>query len=161
MRAVFAFLALLTVLSAVGVVALRNVFHASLCFALAFLALAGIYLTLGAEFLAVIQILIYAGAIAVIIVFAIMLTPPAIGHSNPSNRQRLWAGALSLAALGLLVGGLARVNWPVPGPLRATSAGTLGELMLTRYVLPFEVAGLILLVALMAAITVAKGALRK
>ncbi|MDI6871205.1 MAG: NADH-quinone oxidoreductase subunit J [Bacillota bacterium] len=160
MTAVFWFLAGVTVLAAAGVMALPNVFHASLCFALSFFALAGVYLTLGAEFLAAIQILIYTGAIAVIIAFAVMLTPPAIGHSNLSNRQRLWAGAVALLALGLLAGGLVPVRWPEPGPLRATSAASLGELMLTRYVVPFEVAGFILLVALIAAITVAKGALK-
>ncbi|MGE5553916.1 MAG: NADH-quinone oxidoreductase subunit J [Betaproteobacteria bacterium] len=160
MTGVFLVLATFTSLSATGVLALPNVFHAALCFALTFLFLGGIYLTLGAEFLAVIQILIYAGAIGVIIALAVMLTPPDIGHSNLSNRQRLWAGAVALLALGLLSAGLVGAGWLTPGPLRATSTATLGELMLTRYVVPFEVAGFILLVALIAALTAAKGAIK-
>lgn len=161
MTAVFWFLAAVTIMAAVGVVASPNVFHASLCFALASFLLGGVYLTLGAEFLAAVQVLIYAGAIAVIIAFAVMLTPPAIGISSLSNRQRFWAALVALLALGLLTGGVTRVNWPLPGPLTATHAATLGELMLTRYVLPFEVAGFILLVALIAALTLAKEALRR
>lgn len=149
--------AILAVLGGAAVVALPNVFHASLALAVVFFGLAGIYLTLGAEFLAVIQILIYAGAIAVVVVFAVMLTPPAIGHSNLSNRQRFPAGVVAFLALGVLVGGVSRVDWPPPGPLTPTTAGALGEVMLTQYQVPFEVAGFILLAALIAALTVAKG----
>jgi NADH-quinone oxidoreductase subunit J len=88
-----------------------------------------------------------------------MLTPPVIGHSNLSNRQRLPAAVIALLALGLFSGALARVDWPVPRPLEAVSTAALGELMLTRYAIPFEVAGFILLVALIAALRAAKGAL--
>lgn len=161
MSGVFWLLSALVVLSAAGVVLFRNVFHASLCFVLTFIGLAGVHLLLGAEFLAAVQIVIYIGAIAVIIVFAVMLTPPDIGHSNLSNRQWWLAGLTSLVAAALLVGGLARADWKEARVIRATSVALLGELMLTRYVVPFEVAGFILLVALIAAITTAKGALRK
>ncbi|MGE5507951.1 MAG: NADH-quinone oxidoreductase subunit J [Chitinophagales bacterium] len=157
----FTFLSALAVLSAIGVMGFRNVFHASLSLTLCFLALGGLFLSLGAEFLAVVQLVIYVGAIAVIIVFAVMLTPPAIGHSNQSNRLRLPAALVTLVTLGVLTGSLSGARIPPPGLLRAASVAQIGELMLTRYAVPFEVAGLLLLIALVAAIAVAKEALHR
>jgi NADH-quinone oxidoreductase subunit J len=157
----FTLFSALAVVSAVGVMAFRNVFHAALSLALCFLSLGALFLALGAEFLAVVQLVIYVGAIAVIIVFAVMLTPPAIGHTNESNRLRVPAAVVTLVILGVLTGSLSGALIPAPGELRAATVAEIGELMLTRYLVPFEVAGFLLFVALVAALTVAKEAMRR
>ena len=91
----FWFLAAITVLSALGVVLLSNLFRAALLLVLCFLGMAGMYVLLNADFLAVVQILIYAGAISILLIFAIMITPQ-VYRGNPFGRFRLPALFLSL-----------------------------------------------------------------
>ena len=98
---------------AIGVVAARNVFVSALWLVLSFIGVAGIYAILGADFLAATQVLIYVGAISVLILFAVMLTHHVMGDERANNRQAFLAFIVSssvVAALGVLA---YRTDWPV------------------------------------------------
>lgn len=159
---VFAFyvLAGIILLSAFMVVALRNIVHSVLCLAVCFISLAGLYLLLDAVYLALIQILVYAGAVCIMIVFAIMLIRRTdMKQSNPFNRQtKLGAGvmALTLALCGFLAGNTAWADLVANESVPENSLGLIAQLLLSKYVIPFEVAALLLLVALVGAIVLAK-----
>jgi NADH:ubiquinone oxidoreductase subunit 6 (subunit J) len=153
-------LALLTLFPAVLVVTAKNIFHAGLWLIPTLLGVAGIFLTLGAEFLAAIQILVYVGGIMVLLLFAILLTR---GIADPEarvhNRQTIWAFLFTLALLAMLLLGMkGEFGLTVSAlPLQNGSTERMGELLLGRYLLPFEIASLILLAAIIGAIALAKG----
>lgn len=154
-------LAGLSVLGGVAVLASRNLLHAVLFLILSFVGMAGLFVTLSADFLAVAQILIYAGAISILMVFAVMLTPLA-------SRDN---GGTIYAAPGLVIGVLTGavlvflavdVEWPeLTGEALAARAfdatvAEIGDLLLSRYVLAFEVASVLLLAALVGAIALVR-----
>ena len=153
----FYILAALTTISAIMVVSLRNIFHSVLFLVLAFAGIAGIYITLSAEFVAAIQVLIYAGAIAVLMLFAMMLTSNAMTEGNPSGHMNASAflGAflifITLAYVALVT------PWKQTAePSAEFSIGRIADLLFNTYVLPFEVASILLLVAMIGAIVLAK-----
>ncbi len=150
----FVLLAVITLGGALGVVVTRNVVHAALALLASLLAVAGIYLILFAEFLALVQVLIYGGAIIIVLLFAIMLTRTAEYPRITDNRQ--WPLA-AVAAVGLLAV-LAAAFWT--GSVGDTSPhspafGDLANSLFTRWAIPFEIASLVLLVALIGAIIIA------
>jgi NADH-quinone oxidoreductase subunit J len=157
----FAVLAVLTLFPAVLVVTARNIFHAGLWLIPTLIGVAGMFLTLGAEFLAAIQVLVYVGGIMVLLLFAILLTrrigdPEARVH----NRQTVWAFLFSLATMVVLVLGAKREFGFTQSVLPLPTNGTtekMGELLLGPYLLPFEIASVILLAAVIGAIVLAKG----
>lgn len=151
---------------AVLVISTRNTVHSVLFLVLNFLAVAALYVLLTAQFLAVIQILVYAGGIVVLYLFVVMLVnlkrPPEV-HADP--RRRSWLGftlsALVLAELAAIV----VYSRLAPTPVVATAEGTdlavnnverIGYLLYTDYLIPFEVASMLLLVAMIGAIVLAK-----
>jgi NADH-quinone oxidoreductase subunit J len=141
-----------TVLSAVMVAAVRNLIHAVLFLVLTFVGVAGIYVVLSADFVAVAQILIYAGAISVLLVFAIMLTP----SGDRRNSETAFQGPAFLLA-GLVLSVITFViydtDWRLAGRGEfATTAEALGREFFTPYVVPFEVASVLLVVAMVGAI---------
>jgi NADH-quinone oxidoreductase subunit J len=160
-RAAFLFFAAIAVAGAVNVVTRRNPVHAALWLVASFLGVAGLFLTLGSGLLGAIQVLVYAGAIMVLFLFVILLlnleTPPFEGLSIARGASLLAA----LAATSLLV-------WPlVRAPeLRhaakdsaldlAATPGNVAALLFTRYALPFEIVSLLLLVAMVGAIHLAR-----
>jgi NADH-quinone oxidoreductase subunit J len=151
-------LAGLTLLGAVAVVTLKNLFRSALALVVAFIGVAGIYFLLQAEFLAVVQILIYVGAITVLILFAIMLTRRLMEQGLFQLSGKWWLAApLSLGLFALI--GL--VAWSTAWPQRPKEAlpsdavAALGQQLMTTYLLPFEIASVLLLVALVGAIVVA------
>jgi NADH-quinone oxidoreductase subunit J len=152
----FFLLGAIVVLGALGTVSLRNVFHAAMAMALCFFGLGGLYLLLSAEFLAVVQVLVYVGAIAVLLVFAVMLTRPDIAHTNLPNRQSVPAALIAAGALGLIVGAISTTTWRIGQGRMMTGPAQLGAALINKYALPFEVAGLILLVSLIGAILIAR-----
>ena len=154
-----AFLALsgLTVLSSLLVLVSRNLLHALVFLVLAFLGMAGLFFTLSADFIAVAQILIYAGSIAVLMVFAIMLTP--LASRDNANSLYVIPGVLGGLGIASLVGFVAvDTKWVqrTGGDLAATDFSetitAVGQLLLGRYALAFEVASVLLLFALLGAI---------
>ncbi|HEU4758945.1 MAG TPA: NADH-quinone oxidoreductase subunit J [Dehalococcoidia bacterium] len=149
-------LATLTVGSALMVVAVRNLIHAVVALIISFLGIAGLYVTLSADFVAVTQVLLYAGAVSVLILFAIVLTPRA-ERDNAETFLRF--PALLLAVLVGFTLGLAALDtdWSIAG--RAgfdETASAIGEALLDKYVLPFEMASVLLLVAMLGAIVLVR-----
>ena len=160
---VLAFWALsaLTIASSLLVLVSRNLLHALMFLVLAFLGMAGLFFTLSADFIAVAQILIYAGSIAVLMVFAIMLTP--LASRDNANSLYVIPGVLGGLGVAVLVAFVA-IDTPWVerrgAELTATdfpeTIARIGELLLGRYVLPFEVASVLLLFALLGAIVLVR-----
>lgn len=154
----FGLLAIIAILSALGVVVLRNVFHAALSLILCFLSVAGIYVTLQADFLAAAQVLIYIGAISILIIIAIMLTRD-VAQGSPSNRLRL--PALFAGALFFVVVTYAVINtrWQIASDLPdAPTTAAIGDRLFGGggFILPVEIAPLLLLAAIIGAIVLVR-----
>lgn len=154
--AAFWILAAVTVGSALMVVVVRNLIHAVMLLVVSFVGMAGLYVTLSADFVAVAQVLIYAGAISVLILFAIMLTPRA-GRDNAETFLRLPALLLAVL-LGFTMALVAvETDWEIAsrGGFEET-ASVIGEALLSKYVLPFEMASVLLLAAMIGAIVLVR-----
>jgi NADH:ubiquinone oxidoreductase subunit 6 (subunit J) len=130
----FLVLSSITLAGAVGVVAARSVFVSAIWLVLSFFGIAGLYVTLGAAFLGVIQVLIYVGAISVLILFAVMLTPNLMEAPTQLNRQASFALATALVAFGILATLAFGTEWqvraalvPPGGGVPLAAAGTAGE----------------------------------
>ncbi|HUK53710.1 MAG TPA: NADH-quinone oxidoreductase subunit J [Candidatus Binatia bacterium] len=163
----FYFFAGLAVLSGALVVTMRNVVHSAIFLITALLATAGLYLTLNAEFLFAVQIILYVGGIMVLFVFVIMLVNLDVAlHQVQFNRQSWVAGLLSVALLAELLAALALARNSVsgsqllPAPRLAAPGGgnteEIGRLLFHNYVIPFEIASILLLVALVGAVVMGK-----
>ena len=150
--AAFWVLSITTVGGALMVAAVRNLIHAFLFLVLSFIGVAGLYLTLSADFIAVVQVLIYAGAIAVLMLFAIMLTP--LAARDNSETVFLAPAAVLAGLVGATIALIAvQTEWPTPGrePFAETAAA-LGQALLDPFVLPFEIASVLLVAAMIGAI---------
>jgi NADH-quinone oxidoreductase subunit J len=148
----FYVLAAITLLSALMVGVVRDLIHAVLFLILSFIGVAGLYITLSADFVAVVQVLIYAGAISVLMIFAVLLTP----RSDRDNAPVSYA-----APLGVLAGLVGAViifvgletDWrQVDGDRFGQTAQEIGSALLGPYALPFEIASIVLVVAMIGAI---------
>ena len=159
-QVVFLFFAGLILSGALIVVTARNLIHAALCMALCFLGVAGLFALLDAPFLVVVSIVIGAGGISILIIFAIMLTRGAgMGDAPLTNRWPM-ALAISLVFFGALTAML--VSFPVPATLTPVGQDTVSALGIAlvdpnQYLLPFEIASVLLLAALIGAVYVASG----
>jgi len=114
---VFLLLSAIAVISAMGVIMVRDVFRSALCLIVLFMTVAGVYLLLHADFLAIIQILIYVGAISVLIIVAVMLTRDA-RHGQPLGYLKYVAGVVSLLLLGTIVFSIVNTTFTLPGNAR-------------------------------------------
>jgi NADH:ubiquinone oxidoreductase subunit 6 (subunit J) len=155
-----AFAALFVVLvgSSLAVVLSKNLFHAVLWLALALTGTAGVFLLLDAEFLAAVQLLLYAGGIITIVVFAIVVTERLIGERLTQTNMRIGGGALVSAVLFLfIVFVVARHPLPASRPdMPGDLTRAIGQAVLTRYVLPFELLAVLMLAGLLGAIYFAR-----
>jgi len=160
----FAILAALVLVSAAGVLVKRNPIHAALFLVLNLASVAGLYLTMGAEFLAAAQVIIYAGAIAVLFVFAIMVLIPGKEETGPDPLRRERLVTIPLVAIFLILVGLMLRSaiFRVVGPSAAVPGGvqTVGRLLFTDYLFPFEVTSVLLLVAIVGVMALAKRRVR-
>lgn len=155
---VFLGLAGLAVLGALGTVLIRNIVHSALALILSLVAVAGIYVLLNADFLFAVQIMVYVGAVATLILFGVMLTRGQRTAQPQNNNQVLPAAVLALVLFAaVLVPVIFNTAWPMSDTVapQATTA-RLGQELMRSYALPFEVAGALLLVALVGAIIVAR-----
>jgi NADH-quinone oxidoreductase subunit J len=146
-------IAVLLVGSALAVVLSKNLFHSVLWLAAALTGTAGIFLLLDAEFLAGVQILLYAGGVVTVVVFAIVVTERLVGTKLSHTSRGVVKGALAAAAFLLFI-----VQWLGRTPLPAEPVGLTGDLtrdigtsVLTRFVLPFELLAVLLLASLLGA----------
>ena len=154
----FWILAVVGILAALGVVLLRNVFRAALSLVLCFLAVAGIYITLSADFLAAVQVLIYVGAISVLIILAIMLTRE-VQRGSPTNRLRVPAFIVAILFFGAVVFAIFQTSWQIAGipPQEPTTPALASRLFGEGgFILPLEIAPIILLAAILGAIVLVR-----
>lgn len=144
-------------ISALGVVLVRDIFRAALLLVATFLFVAGLFITLSADFLAVVQILIYGGGISILIVFAILLTRD-VQQGNPSGKLMRPAMGLAALLLATFVTAIVNTDWKVSGgePLGSTTAA-IADLIVNVYVLAFIIVGVLLLAVMIGAIVIAKG----
>ncbi|HLC28425.1 MAG TPA: NADH-quinone oxidoreductase subunit J [Dehalococcoidia bacterium] len=152
----FWILAAITVGAALMVVMVRNLIRAVIFLILSFVGVAGLYITLSADFVAVTQILIYAGAVSVLMLFAIVLTPRG-DRGNQETFLRL--PALLLALLVAFTLGYVAIDteWAISDREGfEETASVIGEALLDKYVLPFEIASVLLLVAMLGAIVIVR-----
>lgn len=158
MTASFLILAALTVLGAIGAMALRNLVHCALCLVGTFAGLAALFLQLNAEFVGFVQILVYGGAVAILIVFAILLTrgtePAKPVPVTTSIGWGLWVAAVAFVAMaGAILSSL--ITRAAPIPKQTPTVRSIGEQLMQDYVLPLEVIGLLLTAALIGAVVIA------
>jgi NADH-quinone oxidoreductase subunit J len=157
---IFFVLAAVAVFGAVSLILQREPIHSALSLIVVMVALAGLYLLMGAEFVAAVQIIVYGGAIMVLFVFVIMLLNA--GEEERTNFSRLatYAGIpLALAVAGFIAAAIARSGGylPAPAPSGAlTSTKTLSMLLFTEFVYPFELTSFLILVAILGAIVLAQ-----
>jgi NADH-quinone oxidoreductase subunit J len=154
----FGILALVMGVSALRVVTTKNLVHAALYLVLVLAGVAGIFILLAAEFLAIVQVLVYIGAIVVLFLFGIMLTRAPIGRSNELDNDQRWIAVfVGLGLFGLLgailYDGFGRVK--LDNRTVATT-GDVGLSIFQSFVIPFEVISILLLAALVGAIVIAR-----
>lgn len=154
----FAIIALLIIAAATAAMTLRNLVHCALAVAVAFAGLAAAYLQLGAQFVGLTQILVYIGAVAILIVFAVLLTR---GGETPEksifSASWFWGGAIAAGVFGVLVWAVTRSfasQRPLP-PQPPAEVAQIGKELMTKFVLPLEVMGLLLTAALIGAVIIA------
>ena len=164
----FWILAATSVVAAIAVVQIRDIFRAALFLVLSFLGVAGLFVLLRAEFLAVVQVLIYVGAISVLIIFAVLMTRD-VEQGNPSNSGRFPAltfSALLLAAIVFVAvktnwnlfddATLAPATWEKVTEVFANTTPIIAGLLLKDFVLPFEAASVLLLAAIIGALVLVR-----
>jgi len=151
---IFWLIAVVTVSAALAVVVLRDVFRAALSLVLLFLTIAILYITLYADFLAVVQILIYVGAISILIIVAVMLTRE-VWHGSPPGKLRIPALIVSLLLLGTMVFTVISTQWETSGePPQQPTTAAIGTNLFSQggYILPVEISAVLLLAAILGAI---------
>jgi NADH-quinone oxidoreductase subunit J len=156
---VFYVFALLTLVSASVVVFSKNIVRSAFSLLFTFFGVAGLYVLLMADFLAITQLMIYVGGILVLVIFGVMLTSRQINvDAKTGTVQTLPAVLIAAAIAGTLVGMFWTTDWQHFGSLPETlsSGKTIGEMLLTGYLLPFEIASVVLLVALIGAAMIAR-----
>ena len=154
----FWMLAVVAVIAALGVVLLKNVFRAALSLVLCFLMVAGIYVTLSADFLAAVQILVYVGAISVLIILAIMMTRD-VQRGSPSNKMQFPVFIVAAVLLGIMISAVTNTSWQLAGeaPLTPTTAPLALKLFGEGgFILPVEIAAVLLLAAIIGAVVLAR-----
>ncbi len=160
---IFLVLSAFTLVAGVMVVTVRNIIHAALWLIASFFSVASLYLLMEAEFIAIVQVLIYVGAISILVLFAIMLTRHVTGEGVRQLYKRWWVALIVAGALFalLIVPTVVNYQWNVVQPPAAgaapsiSSAVEIGKAFMSEYLLPFEIVSVLLLVALIGAIVIA------
>jgi len=152
----FWILAAITIGAAIGVASVRNLIHSVALLIVTFAGLAGLYITLSADFIAVVQVLIYIGAIAILFLFAIVLTPQA-GRLNQEGFMLVPALVLAALVAGTMIFVAFDTNWAISEREGFEETATaIGDLLLDKYALPFEIASVLLLSAILGAIVLVR-----
>jgi len=144
--------------AALAVVLMRNVFRAALTLVLCFLTVAGIYITLYADFLAAVQVLIYVGGISVLVILAVMLTRE-VQHGSPSNKLRIPAFIVAALFGVVLIFAMTNSPWIISAhqPIGPTTSALAGKLFGEGgFILALEIAGALLLAAIVGAIVLVR-----
>ena len=163
---IFWVIAVSAIVAAIAVVQLKDIFRAALMLIVAFMAVAGMFVLLRAEFLAVVQVLIYVGAISVLLIFAILMTRD-VEEGNPYNRLKIPAAVLSVLFLAMvgfviyntswqIIDGTALAALPDVVEVFDNTVPEIGRLLIREYVLAFEIASVVLLAAIIGALALVR-----
>ena len=160
---VFWLLTALSIIPAVLVIYLKSVFRSALMLLLSLIGIAGIFAMINAEFLAIVQVLIYGGGITVLIIFAIMMTQN-VDQGNQGNQLQVLAFVSATSILSVLAYSIIQAQWNVlpndlPDPMVSVfidSPTYIGKLLLNDFVLAFEIAGIVLLAAVVGALSLVR-----
>ena len=155
--------AILTLVSAIAAMTLRNLVHCALCVAASFAGIAIVYLQLGAEFVGFAQILVYIGAVAILVLFTILLTRDVEVKTSVAFLTRLWPAGVGVAALVLaaivapilLTPALHKTLDTASAAPDSNQIQQIGKELMSRYILPMEIVGLLLTAALLGAVVIA------
>ena len=155
---VFYVFALITVVSGFIVVFSRNIIYSAFSLLFTFFGVAGLYVLLNADFLAITQLLIYVGGILILLLFGVMLTSRVVDIQMKTGTLQTFPAVVLCAGLaGVLSGVFFITEWKTTAaPELKSTAPKLGEMLMTTYLLPFEVASIVLLVALIGAAMIAR-----
>jgi len=147
----FLVIAIITLSGALAAATLRKLIHAALCLVIAFVGLAALFFLLGAEFVGLVQVFVYVGAVAVLIVFTILLTRREVNGTRGIN----WGGAIvALAVFGALLWTILKTkSLAIPAPqIEPLTVKRIGEVLMTDFVWPLQCVGLVLTAALIGAL---------
>jgi len=152
----FLILAALTIAGAVATMTLRKLIHCALALAVSLVGLAGLYLDLGAQFVGLVQVLVYVGAVVILIVFAILLTRadevPTHGLGRAVSGVIVSACVFAVLAWAVVSGG---ASVGIAQSAQQAAISSIGNAMMQRFILPLEVVGLLLTAALIGAVVIA------
>jgi NADH-quinone oxidoreductase subunit J len=155
--ALFASLGTLMLVSALAVVTMRDIIRCGLAMIVSFLALAGIYVVAGAPLVAAAQVIVYIGAISVLILFAIMLTQSKAGPSRLVFQTQAAPAAIAAIVLAVLIAlGVTATDWGEVAERVRLGTDTLARVLFADYVLPFEIVSVLLLAAVIGGVFIAK-----
>ena len=159
---IFYVIAAVTVLAGIGVVFSRSIIHAALFLILALLAVAGIFVLMAADFLAIVQVLVYGGAVTILILFSMMLTRVRDLPTAPDGPQKPFAFLAGLVFLVTSIAAIVSTEWRVDAKgsterIAVIPLEDIGTALFTTWAVPFEIASLVLMVALIGAIVLARG----
>lgn len=155
---IFYLFAAITLLSAFFVVTNRNIVHSAFYLLFTFFGVTGIYVLLGADFVAIVQLIVYVGGILILLIFGVMITNKITQVDIKTGTVHTLPAAIGVGLFTGIVGAvILNTEWAiVDSPMPATTLSTLGEMLLTEYVLIFELLGILLLVALIGAASMAR-----
>jgi NADH-quinone oxidoreductase subunit J len=155
---IFYLFALITIVSAFVVVTTRNIIYSGFSLLFTFFGVAGIYVLLGADFLAIVQIMVYVGGILILLLFGVMLTNKITNVDIRTGTVHLLPAAIGVGILfGALTSVMVYTEWKSePGEIPLTTTFSIGKELLTNYVLIFELLGILLLIALIGAASIAR-----
>jgi len=154
----FYFFAIITLVSAFFVVTFKNIIYSAYSLLLTFLGVAGIYVLLGADFIAIVQVIVYVGGILILILFGVMLTNKIQNVPIKTEASFIIPASITIGAFGgILVSTFINTRWKsMPAELPFATLTDVGKLLMNEYILIFELLGILLLVALVGAASIAR-----
>ena len=155
---IFYLFAAITLVSAFFVVTVRNIVHSAFYLLFTFFGVTGIYVLLGADFVAIVQLVVYVGGILILLLFGVMLTNKITHVQIKTGTLQIVPAAIGVGLLaGMLAAALFNTQWKsVETVLPNSTAQSLGYLLITDYALVFELLGILLLIALIGAASMAR-----
>ncbi len=155
---IFYLFAAITILSALVVVSAKNIVYAAFSLLFTFFGVSGLYVLLGADFIAIVQVMVYIGGILILLLFGVMLTHKITSVDIKTGTIQLIPALIIIGVFAsVLIGLMYSTHWATnPAEIPVTTTKALGNLLVTEYVLIFELLGILLLVAMIGAATIAR-----
>ncbi len=155
---IFYLFAVITIVSAVIVVSAKNIVYAAFSLLFTFFGVSGLYVLLAADFIAIVQVMVYIGGILILLLFGVMLTHKITSVDIKTGTIQLIPALIIIGVFAaILIGLMYSTHWATnPAEIPVTTTKTLGNILVTEYVLVFELLGILLLVAMIGAATIAR-----